>query len=354
MDETNEIHTLIDKTIAPPGIQKKNKQSIFKTIGDVGTKIKKDALKAFNAHFPYIADEKKLEEHGHALLIPHLLHDSAEEYRNRVATASFFLSKAGERGYILSQLEAHFGSRYVLSESFLNVYIKVLDISEGDRLWVRQFLDELLNPVIRLTFGDWMQYIEQLPFMDKDEKCVKRKEIDPFSRNTVFRDGRVLRDGLTVLSTQVVSLLHDGSKKRNAALMRKSFYRVSADGVVDVPIHHNSGIRDILSLNFIRTDEERWEWSATHDVLHFDRVSQSLLEEFSIRDAETMRVKMNTIDRLSLSDSVSLSATAEVAVTDTWHLTDSFFCGKKYARFRNGQLFHNGCETRKSNVLIAL
>jgi len=143
-------------------------------------------------------------------------------------------------------------------------------------------------------------------------------------------------------------------KSPEAALMRKSFYRVSADGTIDVPIHHNSGIRDILSLNFIRTDEERWEWSATHDVLHFDRVSQSLLEQFSIRDDETMRVEMNTVDRLSLSDSVSLSATAEVAVTDTWHLTDSFFCGKKYARFRNGHLFHNGSETRKGNVLIAL
>ena len=350
----SDVHELIDKTINPPGIQKKNRRSIFKTIGDVGTKIKQDALIAFNAHFPYLADEKKLEEHGEALLIPHLLHDESEEFRNRVAAASFFLSKAGERGYILSQLEAHFGGRYILSEEFLRVYVKVLDLSDSDRQWVQQFLDELLNPVIRLTFGDWMKYIEHLPFTDKDEKCVRRKEEEPFSRNTVFRDGRVLRDGLTVLPTQVVSLLHDGSKKRNAALMRKSFYRVSADGTVDVPVHHNLGIRDILSLNFIRIDEERWEWSTTHDVLHLDRVSQSLLEEFSIRDDETMRVEMNTIDRLSLSDSVSLSATAGVAVTDTWHLTDSFFCGKKYARFRNGQLFHNGCETRKGNVLIAL
>ena len=58
MSDTNEIHELIEKTIAPPGIQKKNRRSIFKTIGDVGVKIKKDALTAFNAHFPYVADEK--------------------------------------------------------------------------------------------------------------------------------------------------------------------------------------------------------------------------------------------------------------------------------------------------------
>ena len=254
MSEQNEIHELIEKTIAPPGIEKKNRRSIFKTIGDVGAKIKKDALTAFNAHFPYVADEKKLEEHGQALLIPHLLHDGAEEYRNRVATASFFLSKAGERGYILSQLKAHFGDRYILSESFLNVYIKVLDISESDRQWVRQFLDELLNPVIRLTFGDWMKYIEHLPFTDTDEKCVKRIESEHFASNRVFRNGQVLRDGHTVLSTRYIQLFRDGVVKRDGAMQtRSNKRRVAAIDQISIPIQRRSGLVDLLTTVRVKT-----------------------------------------------------------------------------------------------------
>lgn len=265
MSEQNDIRELIEKTIAPPCIQKKNRRSIFKTIGDVGAKIKKDALTTFNAHFPYVADEKKLEEHGQALLIPHLFHDSAEEYRNRVATASFFLSKAGERGYILSQLEAHFGNRYILSESFLNVYIKVLDISESDRQWVRQFLDELLNPVIRLTFGDWMKYIEHLPFTDKDEKWVKRIETEYFASDHVFRNGQVLRDGHTVLSTRYIRLFRDGAAKRDGAVQTRSKKRRGASiGQILVPVQRSSKLIDRLTRICINPAlSDRWQNQTT-------------------------------------------------------------------------------------------
>ena len=189
-----EINELIDKTINPPGIQKKNRRSIFKTIGEVGGKIKADALKAFNAHFPYVADEKKLEEHGESLLIPHLLHDGDEEFRNRVAAASFFLSKAGERGYILSQLEAHFGGRYILSEAFLRVYVKILDLSDADRQWVQQFLDELLNPVITLTVAEWFKYVERIVISERQEVVIKKEDFDFYPFDSLRYDGRFLCD----------------------------------------------------------------------------------------------------------------------------------------------------------------
>ena len=297
MSDTNEIHDLIEKTIAPPGIQKKNRRSIFKTIGDVGIKIKKDALTAFNAHFPYVADEKKLEEHGQALLIPHLLHDGAEEYRNRVATASFFLSKAGERGYILSQLEAHFGDRYVLSESFLNVYIKVLDISESDRQWVRQFLDELLNPVIRLTFGDWMKYIEHLPFTDTDEKCVKRIEAEQFASNRVFRNGQVLRDGHTVLSTRYIQLFRDGVVKRDGAMQtRSNKRRVAAIDQISIPIQRSSGLVDLLTIVRVKTAaSDIWQNQTTSGTSIVDMLKVGLRYHY-IRNK--IRIRNGSIKRM--------------------------------------------------------
>jgi hypothetical protein len=80
----NELHDLIEKTINPPGMLKKNRRALFLTIRDIALLVKKDALTAFNAHFPYLADSKKLQEHGNALLIPHLLHDTETEYRERI------------------------------------------------------------------------------------------------------------------------------------------------------------------------------------------------------------------------------------------------------------------------------
>jgi hypothetical protein len=103
----------IEKNINPPGINKKNRGALFSLIGKVFGIVRNDALLAFNAHFPYLADEKKLAEHGKALEIPRFVNDSDEEYRNRVAAASFYHMKTGERGYIKGQLAAHFGSRFI-------------------------------------------------------------------------------------------------------------------------------------------------------------------------------------------------------------------------------------------------
>lgn len=212
----SEIDDLISKTITPIGIQKKNRRSIFKTIGEVGEKIKEDALKAFNAHFPYLADEKKLEEHGTALLIPHLLQDGKEEFRNRVTTASFFLSKAGERGYILSQLEAHFQGRYILSEEFLKVYIKILDLSDDDRQWVQQFLDELLNPVITLTVAEWFKYVETITVTETEKTVVKKNGVDFFPFDCLRYDGRFLCD-------QGEEILCDGKRKCTGSMPCERF-----------------------------------------------------------------------------------------------------------------------------------
>jgi hypothetical protein len=152
----------IKKTIHPPGIQKKNRLSLFSAIGEIAERVRADALKAFNAHFPYLADEKKLEEHGNALLIPRLIEDTPKEYRDRVTAASFFLMRAGERAYILEQLNAHFGDRYVVSEDFLRLYVKILEISDSDRSWVHGFLDGLLDPNISLTVADWFRFVEHI------------------------------------------------------------------------------------------------------------------------------------------------------------------------------------------------
>ncbi|MDR2792683.1 MAG: hypothetical protein LBB61_03320 [Treponema sp.] len=50
---------LIQK-INPPGILKPNRGSLFSTTGKVFGRINDGALKAFNAHFPYLSDLEKV------------------------------------------------------------------------------------------------------------------------------------------------------------------------------------------------------------------------------------------------------------------------------------------------------
>jgi hypothetical protein len=174
----NKIQDLIEKTINPPGILKKNRRALFLTIRDIAGIVRKDALTAFNAHFPYLADSKKLREHGEALLIPRLLHDSETEYRERVAAASFFLMKAGERQYIKGQLAAHFGDRFVTRESFLEIYLKVLDLTDDEISWAEDFLDMIVDPNVGLNFGKWKKLTDKSLIKDNWNIHINNKNID--------------------------------------------------------------------------------------------------------------------------------------------------------------------------------
>jgi hypothetical protein len=88
----NEAVKKLIERINPPGRGKPNRGAVFSTIREVFGRVKNDADTAFKARFPYLADEKKPARHGRALLVPRLPHDSGDEYRNRVASAPFFLT----------------------------------------------------------------------------------------------------------------------------------------------------------------------------------------------------------------------------------------------------------------------
>jgi hypothetical protein len=169
-------------------MEKKNRGALYRVIARVLGKLSDDAQRAFKAHFPYLADEIKLDEHSKALYIPHLDDDSIEEFRNRVATASFFLSRAGERGYILEQLRAHFGDRFTCGEEFLKLFVKIADLSDKDRKWVLEFLDAILDPVIFLSVAEWFLFVEQVE--TNDQKLTSRLRI-----NTRETFGRVKYNG---------------------------------------------------------------------------------------------------------------------------------------------------------------
>jgi hypothetical protein len=152
----------IEKNLDPPGNEHKNSRSIFSFIGHVFGIVKDDAIKAHNAFFPYLADEKKLEEHGRSLFIPHLFYDKPDEYRNRVTAASFFLMKAGERGFIKSLLEERFGERCEVIEKFLQLQTKIADATEEEKTWVYSLLDSLIDPVVSFEITELLRYTDEI------------------------------------------------------------------------------------------------------------------------------------------------------------------------------------------------
>jgi hypothetical protein len=168
----------IEKNINPPGLHKKNRGALFSVIGKVFGIVKDDAVLSFNAHFPYLADDKKLAEHGRALDIPRFANDGGREFRDRVATASFYHMRTGERGYITEQLAAHFGDRFITKEDFLQIYLQVLDLTDEEISWAGDFLDTTVDPNISLNFGKWKKFVDKSRIKENWNIEIVNKTID--------------------------------------------------------------------------------------------------------------------------------------------------------------------------------
>jgi hypothetical protein len=309
------MNELIEKTINPPGINKKNRRSLFSTISDVADIVKKDALKAFNAHFPYLADTQKLEEHGKALIIPHLLDDNEKEYRDRVSTASFFLMRAGERAYIIEQLDSHFGDRYIVSDEFLEVYVKVRDLADTDRHWLLQFLDELINPNVKLSVSEWFHLIDKVTMRDRITISTKMGLHDSFNAGVVKLNGRVKLDGHTINATEKVHPKLDGRWKLDGIItLSGSAINLPATSFVRLPIKLGRGILDKLTIK-IKTEQ--------HD-------------EYKARIKLNGAIKMDGCEKLS----------------GFGHINDKFRIGMRYCHKLNGQYQLNGIIKLNSGILL--
>jgi hypothetical protein len=213
----------IEENIDPPGMEKKNRRSLFSTIGNIFEIVRQDAEKAYKAHFPYLADLQKLQEHGKSLNIPEFSYDGEDEFRERVSTASFFLSRAGERAYIRQQLERHFGSQYSLTENFLKVTIKIRDIIEEDFIWLHDFFDEMFDPNIMFVIEELFDFTEELTFTDTLKITVRRVTVDVY-QNGLKYNGRGKYDGHTLNTIE------------------DNYY-------VTTPFKYRSGITDLMGLN---------------------------------------------------------------------------------------------------------
>jgi hypothetical protein len=184
----------IRKQINPVGTEKKNRGSLFALTARVFELVKQDALTAFNAHFPYLANVGKLAEHGKALSVPRLEGDTDEAFRNRVSAASFYLIKSGERAYTLQQLDERFGDNYTLKEEFLKIAIKITELNDQDRAWVREFFDSTFDPNISFSVAEWFAFRESAELKEQLSIAETHDFKDMFFKGVLY-DGSHNFDG---------------------------------------------------------------------------------------------------------------------------------------------------------------
>ena len=248
------IKDWIEKNIDPPGMEKKNRGSLFSLIGKVFGVVKEDAEKAFKAHFPYLADLPTLRKHGKSLGIPEFPHDREDEFRERVSTASFYLARAGERAYIHQQLQMHFGNNYTLSEKKLEVLIRILDVSEEDFSWLWNFFDGMFDPNIMFIIGEWFDFMEEVLISEKQFLTVEHKVRDTFAG--IKYNGLIKYDGHTVNSMVSVHGKYDGTFKYNGFLKYNGIGRQSPKEEISPSFKFNSGIIDRFEMHSTLSDHE--------------------------------------------------------------------------------------------------
>jgi hypothetical protein len=255
----------IRKNIDPPGLEKKNRGSLFSLVGRVFGIVRDDAVKAFNAFFPYLADPEKLREHGRALSVPELPYDTEAEYRDRVATASFYLMRAGERSYIHEQLQAHFGDRYILKEEFLEIYIQVVDVNDEDIAWALNFFNEILDPNIKFTVSEWFAYIETF-LIDEKHSVIAVGRQDAESFENIKYNGQIKYNGRTINAMIVEHGKYNGVFNYDGYLKYNGIGKIVARFVPHPPFRHLSGIVDKMAIRYIAAGGDAEEIG---EILHY-------------------------------------------------------------------------------------
>ncbi len=171
----------LDTVLNPPGITKKNRRTIFKTISDVADTVVSDVNLTLRDFFPFTAAADRLFEHGSARKLPQFSFETDDVYRERLATGSFFLERTGEKGLFIEIMDKIVPGRWKFVEypevgfrigysligkgriggdSRLIIYVRNLTAEEYDKIY--EFLDWFLGVDIDIVVINW-EYVPYDP-----------------------------------------------------------------------------------------------------------------------------------------------------------------------------------------------
>jgi hypothetical protein len=196
----------------PPGRDKTNRGRLFSLIERLGEILGQDATATLRNFFPFLSDAKALAAHGKALAVPRYSNDTDESYRQRVAAASFYLQRRGERVFFQTAIGQRFtGREYEIVEEFLHLTVKVLDMMNADRAWLWEFLGKELDPNIAITLVDWFRFVEHIP-MAEDLAVNLNDNVLDWLPGDLCHDGQIRHD-------HGMQLLHAGSVVADGATL---------------------------------------------------------------------------------------------------------------------------------------
>jgi hypothetical protein len=342
----------IKKEIAPPGMEKKRRGSLYSLIGRVFGVAKTDAEKSFNAFFPYLCDPEILRKHGAALSVPELPYDTEEEYRNRVSSAAFYLMRAGERGYINAQLSAHFEDRFTVEEEFLRVRVKIFDITKKDRMWARSFLDGTLDPNILLDLAELFDVKDAFPKVKSRAGLIIRPKLyDLFNRPLEY-NGAINYDGETINGTVWVDSEYDGECDYDGQMSYDGAREVVPNYEIRTDFTYSDGNLDTVGIAA--------RFDSCEDAVEPEDSVGSITARFSgARDAIEADDSANIAARFNgLKNTVepedSLGMALKNHAEDSFEAADSFTIGIRYEHEYDGSCEYDGLMDFDSMELNAL
>jgi hypothetical protein len=320
----------------PPGTERKNTGSIFSFIGRVGGIVRDDAVKAHNAHFPYLADMEKLRQHAKALMIPELENDTEKLFRDRVAAASFYLSKAGERGFIMDQLEGRFGDRFAVVEKFLQLRVKLINMSEKEKNWTLALLDSLIDPNVYLELTEWFRLRDRVRYNDAVSKIKIRQSVimDGYHVESALDELGFLKLAQSPIRDKFFTALKfDGSIRHNGKYQANASYdKLRA-------ILKPAGMRDSLSAKDYMSSRMR---------------PAVLRDTVTAKESQRKRIKAAVIkDSVKAKDARKAKAKPST-LRDSVKSKDALRLGIRYHHYHDGTFKADGSIKFNSGILLPL
>lgn len=198
--------------------------------------------------------------------------------------------------------------------------LRILHDGFNDTVDFNRIIKQIVGAGVAYDTRELFNITDEMPIEETDWKRVHRTEKEYFSRNMVFRNGRFLRDGVTVLPTCVVRVLRNGVYTQNGFLTkREGVIRVIDDSPVNTPVLRNSGILDEFSLVYAKNFEEWWKSllfrngavcrngserrngsaaSSMNDALFFDNVAQQFSDFIVMSETDRKKVTTKTADEI--------------------------------------------------------
>lgn len=238
-------------------------------------------------------------------------------------------------------------------------------------------------------------FFDSIEISDYDRKTVRKIDKD-YATQVILRNGRVLRDGRTVLNTEVENIFRDGTFTRNGTRTRSRTFRVPAQGTIFPPLYRKSGIQDVFALGFFEgnyidahksqvmrngaftrngfLNRSGYTVYSANDVLVFDSITVRHKDTLTLTDKiatvigvpaqdtinrnykrDSKQVRNGVLRRSSNGIVDPFSANYEdPPFTDNLNIADPLVAGIRHHYFRNNTRTRNGSIQRKGMVFIPL